>query len=434
MSNAPQVLSRVFGWIVLLGACLLVTTMPRATESRDVAVVYDELMIALEGEPVPVVGSPALCQPDGRRARAQDDPKDWLFGRGDCQLTYPPKLTSLVTPLTEGGSRRFAEFSHIGSRVTDLLEELLETIPTSELPLDLKLWIHSTAWEIAFGLDRSLAHHPEWRSEVQPILDRAFRLLEATQFSEEEIEKLPNTLPDLPHSARAPELETTVRSLLEQSSRWVEILPPTDLHADLLLGRFNTRIFLTSKEPDERARLLTYLKESMWDYPELRNIPQRFGRVQAVLLMSFNVFDRRGRITPTPLVAFWLQYSFLRKTSYDLPFTESANAIDFLVIEYKRRQSTQRGPAFDYGKLDLSSMARTVFLNVKPTWSGADVITARAHCLRCHRFQVATFDTHSVREVDFGPPLARQGRETLTPFYSNFEKKLHQWQKERRSP
>lgn len=408
--------------------------MPRAAENRDVAVVYDELMRVLEGDPVPVTGSPALCQPGAREPRKPDVLKEWLFGQGDCQLTYPPKLTSLVTPLTEGGSRRFAESSHIRSRVTDLLEELLETIPSSELPLDLKLWIHSTAWEMAFGLDRSLAHHPEWRPEVQPILDGAFRLLEASQFSQEEVEALPATLPELPRSAGVPAIEATVTSLLEGSSQWLEVVPPTDLHTDVLLGRFNTRIFLTSQDPDERKRLWTYLKESTWDYPELRNIPQNFGNVQAVLLMSFNVFDRQGKITPTPLVAFWLQYSFTGKTSYDSTFTDSVNAIDFLIIEYKRRRSTPRAPTFDYDKLELSSMARTAFLNVKPTWPGAAVIPARAHCLRCHRFQVATFDTHSVRVVDFVTPLAREGKEILTPFYSNFEERLHQWHKERRSP
>jgi hypothetical protein len=77
-------------------------------------------------------------------------------------------------------------------------------------------------------------------------------------------------------------------------------------------------------------------------------------------------------------------------------------------------------------------MARRAFLDVKPVIANDRVTSLRGHCLRCHRNQVASFDTHGRRLWEASPPLARRGREMLTPFYlEHVENKLREWARSR---
>jgi hypothetical protein len=255
-------------------------------------------------------------------------------------------------------------------------------------------------------------------------------------FSTAEAARLPDNLVSLPRVANVPEIEAVVLSLLQHDSEFVEIAPPTDLHADALLGRFTPRIFLTTESSFRKEEIRRFMEDPAVTQEQLLNLPQRFDDVQAVLVLYFNVFLESGEILPTKEVAFWLDYSFSGKVSFDLPFNEAVDRIRFRAIEYQRRTDSNLagevapGQEYRYRLLDQNSMARQNFLDVKPQVPGMDVTSVRGSCLGCHRNQIATFDTHGRREFKSVRPFVREGRQMLTPFYQKFENQLHEMEQQ----
>ncbi|HXO22572.1 MAG TPA: hypothetical protein VOA87_21835, partial [Thermoanaerobaculia bacterium] len=287
--------------------------------------------------------------------------------------------------------------------------------------------VHSTAWEVAFGLKRSLAFHPEWEPAGGPSVERSLRVLARTRFSERDLAALPATLAGLAQGASAPPLASTVAALLRHDPGYLELSPATHLHAEVLAGRFSPRIFLTVADAAERQAFRNYVEAAKTTNQGLAELPHRFAGVHAVLVLFFNVFRDDGTIAATPVVAFWQEYALSDRTAYELPFAEMARRIRFYTVE------GVRGGAADplrYQTVDPLRMTTRTFLDVKPTIPGVEVTTLRAHCLACHLTRVATFDTHGMRRTSFTPPLVRAEREVLTPFYQVFEGRLRQWMDE----
>lgn len=394
---------------------------------------YSKLIVALEGPSVSVLASPALCEPLSPEPAGAEAYQRWLFGEG-CIQTFEPNPFTLITPVTEGASSRFAGSADLRAQVEGLLANLQSLADRGVLTPTEQLLAHSTAWEIAYGLEKAVAHHPERRAAVRPTVDHAFRLLISTRFQEDEIGKLPSTLNVIPRLSGVEELQRTVETLEERPSEFLEVVPPTDLHADMLLGRFTSRIFLRSRDSETQRELAEYLDSPDRGYTALRNLPQRFPGIQAVLLLYFNVFDQSDRLLPTETVAFWLEYTFSGRASYDQDYAEAARQIEFVVVAAERQPALDLagGPQenrLTYRRIDQQATARLTFLDVKPTRTGTPTTVVRANCLRCHRYQIATFDTHSIRPVSFDEPLSRHGRELLTPFFRRIEDTLSEWRR-----
>lgn len=397
---------------------------------RRAETVQADILLLFQGDPVLVKASPALC--GNPRPQSAELLKQWYFSDTGCNLLYPPQVSAVVSSFSEGGAKRIAESGQLRSRLTALLDELRQSVENRPLPLQEKLMIHSTAWEITFGLRQSLSFHPEWKESVDPIVARSLGILQKTSFSADEAARLPDNLARLPRAANVPEIESLVLSLLQHEPGFVEVVPPTDLHADALLGRFTPRIFLTAATASQQEQFRRLVVDSATTQEKLLNLPQELGDVRAVLVLYFNVFLKDGRILPTKEVAFWLEYSFSGKAGFDLPFDQAADRIRFRAIEYQKRADTNlaegksTGPGSLYKLVDQAGMARQSFLNVKPQVPGMDVTSVRGSCLGCHLNQIATFDTHGRRRFEVTEPFAKKGRETLTPFYQKYESQLRE--------
>src|SRR5262249_42225274 len=75
---------------------------------RDVAAIQRDLLLLFQGEdPIRVKASPMLCHPGAAFHEREDmDIRHWYFGDDGCYLKYPSNLTSVVTPVSEGISKK----------------------------------------------------------------------------------------------------------------------------------------------------------------------------------------------------------------------------------------------------------------------------------------------------------------------------------------
>jgi hypothetical protein len=348
-------------------------------------------------------------------------------------LTYGPSLTSLMTTISERSARAVVDSPESRARLERLLQELGQLAAAGSLSLQQRLMVHTTAWEIVFGLQRIGEQNAGLAPSLRGAVDAGLRVLRATQFSPALVARLPSTLGQLPRLAGAPEIATTVDRLLRHDPELMEVLLPTELHADILVGRFTPRLFLTVTDKNHLARFNAYLADPATPYWTLKKLPATFPGLQAILVLYFNVLTPGLTVTPTEQVAFWQQYTFTGTTPSEVPFSEAIKNIHFLTIAFAR--TLRAGPgsgdgtgALRYRKVEQDAMTRRGFLDVKPAVAGERVTSLRGHCLRCHMYQVATFDTHGAREVRFVPPLVKGGRDLLTPFFlENVETKLREW-------
>ena len=155
--------------------------LPARSGAAEVEAAYRELVLALEGDPAAVRPSPALCASDPRPAsRDAAMFKRWHYGVGDCGRTWQPHPKALITPISEGGAQRYAESATARARLDKALEQLYELAVAAPLSPQIRLRVHSTAWEVAFGLDRSAERNPERREAIEPTRRKALKLLAET--------------------------------------------------------------------------------------------------------------------------------------------------------------------------------------------------------------------------------------------------------------
>ncbi len=382
-----------------------------------------ELLLLLQGEdPVAAKGSPALC-------RDEDSPFEpgtqaWYFAEGRCSLTYPPSLTAVVTAASEGQLTDRLAAAETRQRLVSLLQELQRA--AAGLSLQQRLMVHTTAWEVAYGLRRTEQNARRPMPDLEAPVCESLRLLKLTAFTPQQAARLPSTLAELPKLASAPELAPTVESILGKEQGVVEAVPGTDLHADILFGRFLARVFLTVADTGARKALAAYLEDPTRRYEDFKNLPSTFAGFQAILVLYFNVLDTDGRLHPTDQVAAWQQYSFSGTVGPQMPFVEAARRITFVNVEFER--DLGGGDGLGYRKVEQDSMARQGLIDVKPWRPGLVLTTKRGQCLACHSQQVATFDTHGPRRVDFTAPLERPSRDIESAYYrESIEARLQQW-------
>jgi hypothetical protein len=400
---------------------------PAAVAVRPLVAIEGDLAAELEEGPVQVRASRALCAPVQAMSPAGPEQvtANWYWGDDGCKMTALPHTAELVTPMTEGAGRKLLESPGRLTHLNALLDELERAVAASKCsPLE-KLIVHSMAWEVTFGVRSSLENQTE-RAEGDPTVRRALHLLDGTRFSAEDLGALPGDLGDLPAAANAPQIAATVLGLLRHDPQFFEVVPPSDFHAEMLLGRFTPRIFLTADSPVERDHLRARLEEPGANLRELANLPQSVAGLRAILVLYFNVFREDDSIAPTDVVAFWKEYWFTEKTRLDLPIAEAARRIQFFIVDGMRDPG---GKGLRYEVANLHRMARRTEPDVKPTIP-TEATTLEAHCFNCHRNRVSTLYTIVPRRVQWTRPLARPVREVLTPFYHLYEARLRKWKAE----
>jgi hypothetical protein len=429
---------RSAGRIVVLLAVLSIVGMnhlvvahpaqDRPQAIRNLDVVERELLGLMHGPSVPVKASHALCDPGGAPPAGDDALKHWLWGDTGCELRFDPRPDSLVSPFSEGGAKQLHDSPVLRDHLNALLDEVSNLVKAEPIPVERRLLLHSTAWELAFGLQTVLEGHHEWQEAVGPTVRRALELLRATRFSNSDIALLPSSLTSLAEGSGLARIAPVVAALTSHDPGFVEVVPPSDLHAEILLGRFSARIFLSSTIAAEREELRRFVTDPAVTYRELDKLPQRFSGLEGILLLYLNVFDMDGRVRPTSVVGLWQSYYFTEKTSFDLAFADAEHRISFLVIEALRQWGG--GSPLRYSEAGQPRMSRRGFLDVKPWGKGASVTTLRAHCLKCHLNVVGTFNTHVPRPVEFVAPLVRPADSVLSWFYAGFERDLAKWERQ----
>lgn len=378
-----------------------------------------ELLLLIQGDPVAVEPSPALCAQYGRTPLGVPrGSQEWHFGAARCAVLYPPSATAIVTTATGGIAKRLYESPAVTAQLNEVLDRILELVAGEPLTPERKLMLHTTAWELGMGLRSSLDAHGEWEPPLRATICKSFELLRRTRFSEAEVARLPATLPALPGLAAAPDLAEVVAAIARRDPAVVEVYPSTDSHAEALFGRFSPRIFLTLADGSQRLRDFVAGGPGQ---DALLKLAHRFAGVGGVLVLYFNVVTESNTIVATEQVAIFQRYEFSGRTSYDLPFERAAALLEFSTVVFERDLGAQRagaGPAAAapeprYRKLDPQSMALAGFVDAKPGVAGIPATTLRSNCLSCHLYRVETFNTHGGRSADFSAPFTHPSRDLV---------------------
>lgn len=401
-----------------MAAAIVLLGLVAASPPRDLATVERNLSLLVQGEPVPVKASPDLCRSEGKPVPSHyvEGTEQWYFDAEACETAFPPQPGALITSIAERYSVVLLESPAARARLEALLSELLDRASRGGLTPERKLILHSTAWELVYSLKRFGRFNPEMQPKLRPALCSSLLLLQRTRFAPDEIGRLPSNLPQLARLADAPEIAPLVAAMIGGQAGILEVVPPTDLHAEALFGRFTPRVFLTVAAAGDHQQFTEFLQDPGTPYGELEMLAHRFGGLQAVLVLYFNVLTADYTILPTEQVAFWQQYTISGTISDSLSFAEVADRTRFLTIAAERTFDGG-GESLRYRKVPESTMSRTNFLDVKPALPGEAVTTLRGLCLRCHNYRVSTFSTHDRRLVSFARPLARRGRDLLTSYF-----------------
>jgi hypothetical protein len=398
--------------VLLLVSCLGIlvgSSSERVGDGTSLEEAERQLLLLIQGEAISVKASPALCSQRQRAPHLSEKGTDWYFGEAGCTLLYPPSANALVSTATLG-LKRLYDHPEVTARINTLLDELNAQAVKSQLMPARKLRIHTTAWEIGFSLERGIFHHPERSSALRPTLCKSLKLLEQTRFSNEDLRGLAANLSSLPALAETPSLDSTVAAILRRDPGFIEVFPPTDSHAEALLGRFTPRVFLTLTDEAQRPKLRQFLLHASAE--ELVNLPQYFDGLRGILVLYFNVVTDDNKILPTDHVAFWQEYTFKEKVSSSFQFAEAAKLVDFMTI-VAERGGRFPGQEFTYKRLESGSMALRGFVDTMPGVEGRSVTTLRGNCLSCHLYRVETFNTHARRKVEFLVPLERSSSDLL---------------------
>ncbi len=406
-----------------IAVALLCPAAPGSAQST-LAQLHHELMTVVQGAAQPVAASPSLCHARGAAlapappvAHTQTALQQWYFGANAWVLDNPavPGIVTRATSLASAGQT-------FGAPEAEHLRALLDRTTgalTAETEALRRLWLHSLAWEI--GLPSFL------QGGASPLACAAARLFERSQLAPESIAELPATLARLGELAQVPEITPLQVRLLAQDRALHEVWPPSDSHAEALLGRFTPRVFLTGATAASAAAIAAYLRDPRRSYLTMGRLPLLFDHLVAVLVLYWNVVDQGGAITPTEHVAFWQQYTFRGRMRLDAPdLVQAEDRLSFRTIRY-RLDPLVLAPRYELAPQD--SMAHKTFVEAMPALAGAPVTVLRAVCLKCHTRVVETFHPNAQRAVALEEPFARRGRELLAPYFASvIEPRLRSWQ------
>lgn len=407
----------------LMAALALLMALSRpglAEESPSVAATHAQLTQLLEGEPVVGKGTPILCSLRGSGPQSVAITRESYFGAGACDVLMRPDPSAVITPFTDGAVQRFYDEPALREQLDELLVSLHDQIIHRPPTPEQRLVLQSTAWEITYALIRDLKFDPEGRDVMGPLICRGLDLVKRSGYSKEMLAELAET------RNVEPLLTRRLAELHAESSGFVEVVPPTDLHADGLRGRFTARIFLAARGL-QRSELLKALRAA--SYEQLYELPLIYPDLRAVLVLYFNVVTPELKIAPSDRVAAWREYSFAGRTSYKDSFEVALERINFRMVE-SAWQHGDDGPSITYSEADLNAATHETFPGVKPTVPGSGITTLRAYCAKCHLNRVVTLSTKGPRLVELDVSFARPHSELVTAFFQRYEKDLADWDRE----
>ncbi len=453
---------------------------------------HHDLLLAVQDQVVPVTGSPALCealgvvsgadlaaiptepggidleafadQPPGRQpdaasgagATAARGPVDLAgerreqnrltrhyFGAGACQLQYPVEIDTLVTRATTALAAEISNEPEARRTLAQRLAKATAAVVANEpqaTDLQSRLTLQSLAWEIGLPLWRaSQAAPPASTNDGAPGLRdlscHAWNLARQAALSSEQValvgsNSLAKLRGDAPQDLE-PVISNVQAALTGEATTLPvrEVTPPSDSHADALLGRFAVRIFLTAETPAGAKALSEFLDKT--PFLRLGRMPLFLDDVKAILLLYVNALaiDNEGnpKIEPSNLVAFWQQYDFSKRVTLSRPdLPQAEKAVTFHTV---RAAIEPMDGSLHYLEADQNGIAHKSFVEAMPP-TGSPVTVRRGVCMRCHSKVVETFHPGFEREVEL--PLAgpRGGRELLTSFYREvIEQDLASWAK-----
>jgi hypothetical protein len=404
----------------VLAALLLASA---ASAGTPLAAEHRRLMELIQGGPVMVAASPALCKAVGAKTLdlpGADDPREWYFRSGACMVPFDTDYLGLVTRATQGLDRDLldpAKVEALRAAVADLRAKLPQATQQERLIL------HSTAWELGYALEAPTVAAVGGKA-IAPLRCEIVGLLRDSSFTKEQAAALPATLARLPALAGVDAIADLARRIEARDPDVVELLPPPEAHARLLHGRFTLRVFFTGKTPEASRRVREYLLAT--PYERQGRLPLEVPDVVSVLLLYFNVLDADLEIIPTEQIAFWQQYSFDGQLTLEREEMQQAEAtLHFLSVRYQRNYETDEAR---YASLAETAMSRTGFVDGMPSQMSAPVTTLKGACIRCHRRVISSFHPEEKREVRFTRPLEVSGRDLLTPAYiQGAEATLAKW-------
>lgn len=409
---------------LLISAAILLAfvTAARSQEPIDLSETHERLVLLLEGEPVVAKGSAVLCAVLGHGPQIVAATRKSYFGEGGCDVMMKPEPGAVSTRITTGAAEPFHDSPALRLQLVTLLSAIEDHVSHRPLRPEQRLVVQSTALEITNSLINSLNLNPnsEWRETIGPLICRSLGLLRRTGYTPSARSEL--AAADIPD----PLLAERLAELSAASSGFVEVVPPSDLHANVLLGRFTARIFFSIRGFSQKE-LLAELRGASRD--RLYELPLVYPDLRAVLVLYFNVVTPELQIVPTGRVAEWREYSFTGRTSYENSLEASIGLVNFKVIESYWRHDVD-GPSIAYKMEGLDAIKRRTFPGVKPGVPGTRVTTLRAYCAGCHLYRMGTMARKSMRLGELETPFSRPEADFLTQSIRRYERQLADWDRE----
>lgn len=391
------------------------------TTDADFLRLQKTLMQLINGDPIHVSASPAVCIGGEIPPSYSNNVKGWFRSKGNCERIYTPDLKGIASPLTSGIIRQFIDPGKY-SQLIETLSLLSAAVNRPSISVIKKLEIQSTAWELVAALQLNEVEGPE-REKLLKLKSKARALFCSTLLSDAEAQAVPYTLESLNSSYRS----EILNRILQHDPEIIEIVGSGGLHRDFSRNRFNTRVFITV-DKGELARFHERLSSASdfelvgfpWAkagsdgraktpaFNEFGSLGDHFDGLHAVLVLYFNCFNKDMKPVATNLVAGWQEYKIARRQDPSKPIIDNISKIQFTTIDYQRSLESDDLHSFAYHRIDDNALANpaTVF-ETSPVYDGTLVTTHRGKCVSCHTEAVGSFFRMAPRKTTLTPPLFR---------------------------
>jgi len=407
----------VIGVLVAIPWALAGSQGDRRLTRAEFASQEKSLLQYMNGGPVRVAPSPAICLDAEIPESYRNKLHEWWEGKGNCERTYTPDLASMVSPATSGIIRQF--FPEQDRGILDTLSKLQAQMESPSIPVIKKLEIQSTAWELLAGIYLNFDEKSPAKEKLLKIKSRANALMCSTLLSDSEIHALPDNLSSFIPGYKPEILER----ILRHDPEVLEIDHSGGLHREFSRNRFSTRVFITVDQKEQTRfhdMLMASPRIELIGFPwaarkpmrgtsqDLRSLGDDFDGVHAILVLYFNVLDKNLRPVATNLVAGWQEYKITGRMDQSKPAIENISKIQFTSIEYERNLALDDPRPFTYHVVDDRAMSNpaSVF-ETSPVYPDVPVTTHRGKCLGCHTDAVGSFFTMRPLKVVVTPPLTR---------------------------
>jgi len=375
----------------------------------------------INGDPVRVSGSPAVCIGGEIPPSYSNNVKGWFRSKGSCERIYTPDFKGIASPLTSGIIRQLLDPAKY-SQLLETLSALPAAVNRPSISVIKKLEIQSSVWELLAALQLNQGEGPD-REKLLKLKSKASALFCSTLLSDAEIRELPDNM-----SSFAPDYRLEiVDRILRHDPDIIEIVGSGGLHRDLSRNRFSTRVFITVDKGEQanfQKRLSSASDFELIGFPWAKAAPEptaktpafhefgslgdHFDGLHAVLVLYFNCFNKDMKPVATNLVAGWQEYKITGREDPSKPIVDNIAKIQFTTIEYQRSFESDGPQSFMYRQAENNALANpaTVF-ETSPVYEGTLMTTHRGKCVDCHIETVGSFFRMASRKTALTPPLLK---------------------------